>query len=85
MTGRKEREYTSLTPAERSALAELAETAGLPRSALLRLLALDGLRRYSPGGLVGTPDREARAARIRLEGIKAEEEAAQVRPALAAY
>ena len=66
------KESTSLTADEAWALGRLAEAAGLTRSALLRMLALDGLRRYSPEGLVPLVDVEARRARLRLELIKAD-------------
>ncbi len=84
---RNAREMTSLYPDEALVLAELAELAGLNRSELVRLLVLDGLRRYAAGGrLRGVVEREARAARVRLEGIRAEVEAEPVsRERLAAY
>jgi hypothetical protein len=66
---KSERESTSLTESEALALGNLAYATGLTRSALLRLLALDGIRRYRPSMLGGAAEVEARAARLRLQAI----------------
>jgi hypothetical protein len=69
MTGKNSRETTSLTQAEAEVLGELAAVAGLTRSALIRLLCIDGLRRYAPERLPLTVVNEAKLAKFRLTSI----------------
>lgn len=80
-----ERETTSLTPEESEELARLATEAGVTRSAMLRLLMLDGMRRYCPAQLDPLVEAEARTARIRLTAIRDDRELAAVPAGLPAY
>lgn len=60
---RDQKAETTLTLGEHEALNGLADACGVSRAALLRLLLIDGLERYSPEPLFG---REARLARAQL-------------------